>query len=65
MRFAVLANAICEGLQPPIFVLCDLTTHLPDDSGQLRGQFLDLLRAQVLARKVDVFIQRHEMPFPY
>ena len=64
VRFAVLANAIGEGLQAPIFVLGDLATHLPDHSGQLRGQFLDLLRAQVLAREVDVFIQRHEMPFP-
>jgi hypothetical protein len=26
----------------------------------LGGQFLDLLRAQILARKVDVFVQRHE-----
>ena len=64
VRFAVLANAVGEGLQAPIFVLGDLAAHLPDDAGQLRGQFLNLLRAQVLARKVDVFVQRHEMPFP-
>jgi hypothetical protein len=64
VRFAVLANAVGEGLQAPILVLCDLATHLSDYPGQLRGQFLNLLRAQVLARKVDVFVQRHEMPFP-
>src|SRR6185503_15097274 len=60
VRFAVLADAIGEGLQAPIFVLGDFAAHLPDDSGQLGGQFFDLLRAQILARKVDVFVQRHE-----
>ena len=64
MRLAVLADAVGEGLQAPILVLGDLAAQLPDDPGQLRGQFLNLLRAQVLARKVDVFVQRHEMPFP-
>jgi hypothetical protein len=29
----------------------------------LRGQFLDLLRAGVLARKIDVLIQWHSCPF--
>ena len=56
VRLAVLADAVGEGLQPPIFVLGDLAAHLSDDAGQLRGQFLDLLRAQVLAREVDVFV---------
>ena len=60
VRFAVLADAVGEGLQAPIFVLGDFAAHLPDDTGQLGGQFLDLLRAQILARKVDVFVQRHE-----
>ena len=60
VRLAVLADAIGEGLQAPIFVLGDFAAHLPDDTGQLRGQFFDLLRAQILARKVDVFVQRHE-----
>ena len=60
VRLAVLANAIGEGLQTPVFILRHFATHLPDDSGQLRGQFLDLLRAQILAREIDVFVQRHE-----
>jgi hypothetical protein len=35
-----------------------------DDALELCGQFIDLLRADVLARKVDVFIKRHcGMPF--
>ena len=37
VRFAVLANAVGEGLQAPILVLCNLATHLPDHSGQLGG----------------------------
>jgi hypothetical protein len=60
VRFAIFADAVCEGLQTPIFVFRHFTAHLPDDAGQLGCQFLDLLRAQVLARKVDVFVQRHE-----
>ena len=60
VRLAVLADSVGEGLQSPVLVFGDLATHLPDDAGQLGGQFLDLLRAQVLARKVDVFVQRHE-----
>jgi hypothetical protein len=60
MRFAIFADAVGQGLQAPIFVFCYFAAHLPDDAGQLGGQFLDLLRAQVLARKVDVFVQRHK-----
>ena len=56
VRLAVLAHAVGERLQAPIFVLGDLAAHLPDDAGQLRGQFFDLLRAQVLARQIDVFV---------
>ena len=56
VRLAVLADAIVEGLHPPIFGLSDLAARLGDDAGQLRGQFLDLLRAQILARKIDVFV---------
>jgi len=37
--------------------------HLIDDGDELCGQFLDLLRAQILAREIDVFVQRHEKPF--
>ena len=64
MRFAVFPDPIGEGLHAPVFILRDLAAQLSDHSGQLRGQFLDLLRAQILAREVDVFVQRHEMPFP-
>src|SRR5262245_37141500 len=50
VRLAVLADAEGQGLDAPVFVLGDLATQLLDDAGQLRGQFLDLLRADVLAR---------------
>ena len=43
-------------LHAPVFVLGDLATQLLDDAGELRGQFLDLLRADVLAREIDVFV---------
>ena len=56
VRFAVLADAVVERLEAPIFVLGDLAALLFDDAGQLRGQFLDLLPAQILAREVDVFV---------
>src|SRR4051794_10624910 len=56
MRLTVLAHAVGEGLYPPIFGLLDLSAHLLDDAGELRGQFLDLLRADILARKIDVLV---------
>src|SRR5271155_382343 len=63
MRFAVLAQPVGEGLHPPVFGLLDRAAEPLDDAFQLRGQFLHLLRAGVLARKVDVFVKRHECPF--
>ena len=44
------------------YVLGDLAALRGEDAGQLRGQFLDLLRAQILARKIDVFVQWHALP---
>ena len=63
MRLAVLAQPVGEGLHAPIFGLLDRSAEAFDDALQLRGQFLDLLRAGVLARKIDVFIERHGCPF--
>jgi len=56
VRFAVLADAVVEGLHPPIFGLGDLAAGLGDDGRELGGQFLDLLRREILARKIDVFV---------
>src|SRR5262249_46281539 len=42
----------------------DLAPHLFDDGLELGGQFFDLLRAGVLAREEDVFVEWHPMPFP-
>ena len=56
VRLAVLADAVGEGLHPPIFGLGDLAARFGDDAGKLCGQFLDLLRAQILAREIDVFV---------
>src|SRR6202167_6831783 len=63
MCFAVLAEPVGERFYAPIFGLFDRSAEPFDDALQLRGQFLDLLRAGVLARKIDVFVQRHECPF--
>ena len=51
MRLAVLAQAIGEGLHAPLLGLGDLAAHLLDDAFELGGQFFDLLRADVLARR--------------
>ena len=56
MRLAVLADAVGEGLHAPIFGLGDLAAQTFDDGLELGGQVLDLLRADVLARKIDVFV---------
>ena len=64
MRLAVFAQPIGQGFHAPIFGLRNGAAETLDDAFQLRGQFLDLLRAGVLARKIDVFVQRHECPFP-
>ena len=65
VRLAVLAQPVGERLDAPLLGLGDLAAHLLDDADELGGQFLDLLRADVLARKEDVFVERHEMPFPF
>jgi [acyl-carrier-protein] S-malonyltransferase len=56
MRLAIFADAEVQRLHAPVFVLGDLAAHLLDDAGELLGQIFDLLRADVLARKVDVFV---------
>src|SRR5256885_8389856 len=63
MRFAVLANAIRQGLDAPVLALRYLAAHLLEDGLVLVGQFVDLLRAEILARKEDVFVQRHGLSF--
>src|ERR1700691_2058199 len=63
MCFAVLAEPVGERFYAPIFGLFDRSAEPFDDALQLRGQFLDLLRAGVLAREIDVFIERHSCPF--
>src|SRR5262249_50582081 len=64
MRLAVLAQTVGEGLHAPLLGLGDLATHLFDDGLELGGQCFDLLRAGVLAREEDVFVEWHPMPFP-
>src|SRR6185369_1901942 len=63
VRLAVLADAEVQRLHAPVFVLGDLATEAFDDRSELLGHVFDLLRADVLARKIDVLIKRHEMPF--
>src|SRR4051812_32641821 len=64
MRLAVLAQPVGEGLDPPLLDFGDLAAHLLDHAFELGGQFLDLLRADVLAREHDVFVKRHANAFP-
>src|SRR5215510_913096 len=64
MGLAVLTQTVGEGLHAPLLGLGDLATHLFDDGLELGGQFFDLLRAGVLAREEDVFVEWHPMPFP-
>ena len=59
MRFAVFAQTVGEGFYAPLFGLGDLASHLLDDGFELGGQLFDLLRARVLARDEDVFVERH------
>src|SRR5262249_47443884 len=61
---AVLAQAVGERFDAPLLELADLAAHLLDDAFELGGEFFDLLRAHVLAREEDVFIEWHGMPFP-
>ena len=63
MRLAVLAQPIGQRFHAPIFGLGDGAAHSFDDALQMCRQFLHLLRAGVLARKVDVLVERHRCPF--
>src|SRR5262249_40687412 len=65
MGLAVLAQAVGQRLDAPLLGLGDLAAHLLDDAFELRGQFLDLLRARVLARQETVFVARHADAFPF
>jgi hypothetical protein len=60
MGLTVLSQAIGEGLYAPIFGFGDRSAEPFNDALQLRSQFLHLLRAGVLARKIDVFVERHD-----
>src|SRR5262249_38471543 len=63
MRLAVLADAVAQGFDAPVFVLGDFAAHLLDDALVLGGQFLHLLRGEIRARQKDVFVKRHDCPF--
>ncbi len=56
VRLAVLADAEVQRLHAPVFVLGDLAAETFDHGGELLAQVLDLLRADVLAREIDVFV---------
>src|SRR5262249_14490194 len=64
MGLAVLAQAVGQRLDAPLLGLGDLAAHLLDDAFELRGQFLDLLRARVWARQENLFVERHADAFP-
>src|SRR5205085_3754115 len=65
VRLAVLTDAERERLDAPVFRVADkLAAEALDDALEVRRHLLDLLRAQILARQIDVFVQWHGMPFP-
>jgi len=59
MCLAVLPQAIGERLDAPLFSFGDLAAHLLDHAFELGRYFFNLLSAEILARKHDVFIKRH------
>lgn len=59
MRLAVLADAVGEGLQPPILGLADLAATGLDDALVLLDKRIHLLRADIRTRQEYVFIKRH------
>ena len=59
MRLAVFAQPIGQGFHAPGFGLGHRPAQSFDHTLQMRRQFFHLLRAGVLARKVDVLIERH------
>src|SRR5271166_426142 len=65
MRLAILPQPIREGFCAPLLGLCDLASHLLDYPFELSRELLDLLRAGVLPRQEDVFIERHGNAFPW
>src|SRR5688572_6135340 len=64
MGLAIFTQPIGEGFHPPLLGLGDLASHLLDDALELCCKFFDLLRAGVLARQENVFVERHAVPFP-
>ena len=60
MRLAVLFDAIGEGLHAPIFALGDAAAVGRDDILELIGQGIQLLSGEVLTRKIDMLVKRHE-----
>ena len=63
LRF--LLDAERERLDAPVFRIADeLAAEALDDALEGGGHLLDLLRAQILARQVDVFVQWHANAFP-
>ena len=64
MRLAVLAQTIGEGLDAPLLGLGDLAPHLLENALELGGKVFDLLRAGILARQEDVFVEGHRYAFP-
>src|SRR5260370_34885342 len=64
MRFAVLSQPIGQRLYAPLLGLCDLSSHLLNHPFELRRELFDLLRAGILARQEDVFIEWHADAFP-
>src|SRR4051812_38967656 len=59
MRLAVLAHAVGERFHSPLFELDQIAAETLEHAFELRGEFLDLLGARVLAREEDVFVKRH------
>ena len=64
MRLSILVQPIRERFETPLLGFCDLPSHLLDHAFELSREFLDLLRAGVLSRQEDVFIERHGNAFP-
>src|SRR4051812_33734922 len=65
VRLAVLADAERKRLDAPVFRIADeLATEAFDDALECGRHLLDLLRAQILARQIDVFVQWHGNAFP-
>ena len=64
MRLAGLAQTVGEGLHAPLLGLDDLASHLLENARELGGQVFDLLRARILARQEDVFVEGHRYAFP-